>query len=377
LCAAAVATSFFTLAPALVGALIDELGLSVREVGLISSGELAGSALGSALVLLYGRQFPARVILTTALVLTGLSNLVTAHFTTAHLTTAGADGFVAIALCRVAAGLGGGIAFSVVNVAAARFRKPGHMFAAISLVQMVFGIAGFMAVPAIIRASGLTGVFTLLTVGSLGCALASGLSSMCAPVHSAPLRSSLSLTPRGALLVLSLFATFLTSTAMWTYLERIAVAAQLSSEVTRIGLSIGMISGALGSLGATVLLIRARNTDPFVIGGAALMAISTGLLIKASAPAAYWAALFGFNVALSLVTPLYQTELAAESGGEGPILVAMLAMYLGLILGPVLGAALVTGLGYQSFIQISAALFLTAGVLASSSALLRPQVVRS
>lgn len=365
--AAAAATSFFTLAPALIGALIDHLHLSVHEVGLISSGELAASAAGSVLVLLYGPLFSTRRALVTSLALLGMANFA----------TAAAHDFTTIATCRLAAGLGGGVAFSVVNAAAARASKPGYLFAAISVAQMAFGSVGFIAVPLLINASGLVGVFTLLGASALGCGIASAFGVTGAPIHASPLRSSLSLTPRGALLLGSLFATYLTSTAVWTYLERIAVDAKLAREVISTGLSIGMVSGVLGSLGATALLIRGRNTDRFVMAGTALMAFSTGLLLKASAPTAYLTALFGFNAALALVTPLYQTSLAAESGGDGRILVAMLAMYLGLILGPMLGASLVVGLGYQDLIHIAAALFVAAALLALGSSRLSPQGVRS
>ncbi len=355
--AAAAGTSFFTLAPTLVGALIDHLRLSVHEVGLITSGELAGSALGSALVLVYGRLFSARVILATSLVIVGICNLA----------TAAAHHFVTIALCRVVAGLGAGLAFSVVNAAAARARKPGLMFAAISVVQMVFGVAGFIGAASVIGAFGLAGIFMILGGCALGCAVASSLWVTGAPVHGSRLCSSMSITPRGALLLLSLFATYLTSTAVWTYLERIGVEARLASHVISLGLSIGMFGGVLGSVGATLLLLRARGPDYSLIGGAALMAISTGLLMKASAPAVYLIALFGFNGALSFVTPLYQTRVAAESGGDGRILVALLAMNLGLIGGPILGAGLV-GLGYGGLIQITAALFVAATLLALGSA---------
>jgi predicted MFS family arabinose efflux permease len=52
-------------------------------------------------------------------------------------------------------------------------------------------------------------------------------------------------------------------------------------------------------------------------------------------------------------------------------------MYLGLILGPMLGAGLVVGLGYQDLIQIAAALFLAAALLALGASRLSPQGVRS
>jgi predicted MFS family arabinose efflux permease len=360
--AAAVGTSFFTLAPALVGGLIDHVHLSVRQVGLISSGELAGSALGGALVLVYGRLFSTRATLTGSLVLAGVCNF----------TTAATHDFGTIALCRVVAGLGGGLAFSLVNAAAARAQNPGHMFAAISVVQTVFGIAGFIGLPALIGSVGLSAVFILLGMCSLGCAIAAALGVTTAPIYGSPLRASLSITPRGALLLSSLFATYLTSTAIWTYMERIGVAARLTGEVISVGLSIAMVSSALGSLGATVLLIRARDMDRFVVGGVAIMVLSTGLLLKAAVPAAYWAALLGFNGALALVTPLYLTKLATETGGDSRILVAMMAMYLGLILGPLLGAGLVAGGAYEALIHVGAGLFLAATLLALSSSRLGP-----
>jgi predicted MFS family arabinose efflux permease len=361
------ATSFFTLAPVLVGAFIEHLRLSVRAAGVISSGELAGSALGSLLVLLYGQVLSVRTTLAVSMAVIGIANLGTAV----------ALDFNTIALCRIAAGLGGGLAFSVVNAAAARARKPGHMFAGISLVQMMLGAVGFMVVPALIGACGLSGVFNLLGFGCLACAMAAAGAADGAPVRGPHSSSSLSLTPRGALLLASLFATYLTSTALWTYLERIAVAARLPGDVVSVGLSVGMIAGAAGSLGATLLLIRVRNTDAFVTGGVVVLAVSAGLLIKASAPAAYLGALVGFNGALSLVTPLYQTRLAAESGGENRILAALLAMYLGLILGPLLGAGLVVGPGYEDLIRTGAALFAAAALLAFGSWRIRPQMVRS
>jgi predicted MFS family arabinose efflux permease len=365
--AAAAATSFFSLAPTLVGAFMDELHLSARELGLISSGDLAGSALASFFVLVYGRRFFLRGMLTCSLAVVGFANLATAV----------SHDFAAILVCRVVAGLGGGLAFAAVNAAAARVPKPGLMFAAISIVQMVFGTIGFIAAPAALGLFGLAGVFTILSGCSLACAMMAALRVSRVPVHGSRLSTSLSLSPRGALLVLSLFATFLTSTAVWTYLERIGVAARLASALINMGLAIGTVSGALGAVGATLLLVRARELDKFLVGGSAVMAASTGLLLKASAPLAYLVALFGFNGALSLVTPLYQARLAAETAGDGRVLVAMLAIYLGLIGGPLLGAGLVTGLGFGDLIHIAAALFVGAALLAFGATRLNPQVVTS
>jgi predicted MFS family arabinose efflux permease len=365
LCAAAVGTSFFTLAPTLIGAFMDEMHLSVREVGLISSAQLAGSALGNVLALLYGRRFSVRAALAMSLAAAGISDFL----------TAAANDFMEIVLCRVIAGVAAGLAFAVVNAAAARAPKSGLMFAEISIAQMTFGILGFIAMPRVIGAYGLTGAFAILGACSLGCAVASAFRAGRAPVRESPLSASVSLTPRSALLLLSLFATYLTSTAMWTYLERIGVAAGLASGVIGLGLAIGMVAGIVGALGSAVLLLRARVSDHFLVGGSAVMAVSPGLLVKASAPVAYLSALIGFNGTLALVTPIYLAGIAAENGGDGRALIGMLAMYVGLIGGPVLGAGLVAGLGFSDLIHIAAALFFTAALLAMGARSFRPGMV--
>ena len=358
-------TSFFTLAPSLIGALIDGLHLSVREVGWIASCQLAGSALGNFLTLLLGRRFSVRHTLTASLVIVGF----------ADLATVAAHDVTALLVCRLAGGVAGGVAFSVVNAAAARLPRAGVMFASIAIAQMLFGALGFIGMPPLKAAFGLGGIFATLGGCALACAVASAVCIAPAPVHGSRLRASLSLTPHGRVLLVALFATYLTSTAVWTHLERIGVAAHLTDGVISAGLAIGMLAGILGAVGATWLLLRAGDPYHFLIGGATVMAVSTGLLIKASAPAAYLIALCGFNSAQAFITPLYLARLAAENSGDARILVAMLAMYLGLIGGPMLGAGLVVGLGYQELVLVAAALFASAAILTFSARRSSPQVV--
>ncbi len=360
-------TTFFTLAPTLIGALIDRMHLSLSEVGWVASCQLAGSAIGNVCTLLLGRKFSLRHTLTCAVAGAGI----------ADLATAGAEDFHALLLWRLAAGVAGGVAFSAVNAAAARLPQAGVMFGAISIAQMLFGALGFLVIPPLISALGLSAIFAGLGVCALACAFAAAAFIAPAPVHNSRLSTSLSVTPRGMLLLIALFATYLTSTAVWTHLERIGVAARLAGGVISIGLSMGMLAGILGGVAATVLLLRSGHSDRFLVGGATLMAVSTGLLIKASDPAAYLIALFGFNGAQALVTPLYLARLAAENGGDARILMALMAMYLGLIGGPMFGASLVIGLGYQVLILVAAALLAGASILAFGARRPSPHMVTS
>jgi len=365
LLACVAATAFFTLAPAVIGSLIDRMHLSVREVGWLASCQLASSALGNLCMLLLGGRLSARYTLTASLAVAGLINVATLL---AHT-------LASLLVCTCAAGLAGGVAFAVVNAAAARLPRAGLMLAAMSIAQMLFGAVGFMVMPPLVAAFGPGAIFATLGGYALTCAVASLVLRGSAPVHGSPVRASFSLSPRGALLLVALFATYLTSTAVWTHLERIGVDARLDRQVISIGLSVGMLAGICGAVGAASLLARARHPDHFLAAGTIAMALSTGLLIKAAAPAAYLLALFGFNGAQALITPLYLTRLAAEAGGDTCILVALLAMYLGLIGGPMLGASLVIGLGYPVLIVVAAASLAAASILTFGTRRPSPQMV--
>jgi len=59
------------------------------------------------------------------------------------------------------------------------------------------------------------------------------------------------------------------------------------------------------------------------------------------------------------------------------VLVALLAIYLGLIGGPMLGASLIVGLGYQVLILGAAAVFAAASLLAFGARRSSPQMVTS
>jgi predicted MFS family arabinose efflux permease len=364
--AGTVATSFFTLAPALVGALMDQLHLSVADVGFISSTQLAGSALGNLLVLVYGRRLPVRTVLVVA-------GAVLAAF---DWLTASSHNVLTIALCRLAAGLAGGASFAVVNALAARLPRPGVMFAALSITQMLSGVAGFIALPALLGAYGLAGAFGTLSGCSCLSALAAAFVARNGPVHVHELRRSLSVTPRSALLLLALFATYLGSTALWTYLERIGVAAGLGAQVISAGLSISMAAGVLGALGAGCLLLGLRSPDRALLASSVAIALSSGVLVLGSIPAAYCAALLGFNAAWSLVTPLYLARLACEECGDGRVLVAMLVISVGLIGGPTLGAGLVTAGGYAVLITACTALLAVAALLVLLATRMSPRWIR-
>jgi len=365
LLAGVAATAFFTLAPALIGALIDRMHLPVSAVGWIASCQLAGSALGNVCALLLGRKLSVRHTLTASLAAAGLINLATLL----------AHDLAALLVFCFASGIAGGMAYSVVNAVAARLPRPGVMFAGISIAQMLFGSIGFIALPALVAAYGPGAIFATLGSYSLACAVGALLFTGPAPIHDSGWRASLSMSPRGAVLLVALFATFLTSTAIWTHLERIGVAARLHAGVISLGLSMGMLAGILGAVGAAVVLLRRRHPDHILVGGAILLAISTALLIKSSSPAAYLVALCGFSGAQSLIVPLYLARLAAENGGDARVLVALLAMYLGLIGGPLLGTSLVVGLDYQLLILVAAASLAVASILTLGARRRTPQLV--
>ena len=351
--ASIVATAFFTLAPVLIGALMDQLQLSVREVGFLSTAQLTGAALGNLVVLRLGRRFQLRPALGVALLAVALCEFASAL----------AHALPALVLWRFNAGAAAGFAFAAANAAAARLPRAGVMYAGMSIAQMVFGAAGFWALPSLLSTGGLPAAFLMLGISAAGCGLAALILAPCVRIDRVTGPSSTRIGSSSRPLIGSLFAVYLATSAVWTYLDRVGIAAGLQKEIVSHALALGMVAGMAGALLSSWLLFRARGTETALIASVALVGVSTALLAKASSLPCFWLALFGFNGALALLTPLYLARLAADAQGDRQVVAALLAMYLGLIAGPTVGGDIIARLGYLQLIMCGSGLLALAAAL--------------
>jgi hypothetical protein len=256
----------------------------------------------------------------------------------------------------------------VVNAAASRLPRAGVIFSAMAIAQMLFGAVGFLALPWVLDTFGLRGVFLALGCSSVACAVVARGLARGPVILGRNAWALLTPTRRNSLLLASLFVTYLGSTAIWTYLDRIGAAAGLAREAVSVSLALSMAGGITGAIAAALLVRRSQRIEYPLVFGAVALTVSTVVLINASSIGAYSAALFGFNGALMLSTPLFLASLADQEFGDGHVVVAMLVMYLGLIGGPLLGADLAADMGYRRLVIVAALMFsATAALVAGAS----------
>jgi predicted MFS family arabinose efflux permease len=333
-------TAYLTLAPAFVGAYVDRLHLAPGLAGLITSAQLAGAALGGTLVLLGFCRVPAAALLRLCAVVMGCADLACSALASGGALAAG----------RVVAGAAAGVGFATVNAAVGQMPRPAAAYGAMLAAQMLFGIAGYLSMPALLDAVGLRGVFILLgALAMLSVPLVRALPARdVARAETGQIEGARA--PRGTALTLaSLALLYVANSAVWTYLDRIGVAAGLGQGLVSIALAVCMVSGLGGVLLVPVTSSRIRPATA-IVAGTLLMAGCTALLWFSSTGFLYLLAVAGFNGMLMYVVPFYLASLASGPAADRSVKAGSLAIFVGLALGPVVGSRLVFGDRYDVLI---------------------------
>jgi predicted MFS family arabinose efflux permease len=346
--------AYLTLAPGLVGAFVDRWQMTPEQAGLITFAQLAGSALGVSLVLLRVCRIPdAALLRLTVVVMCG------ADLVCSSLSTAGA-----LIGCRTVAGVAAGVAFAVVNAAAGRLARPTGIFGALLTAQMVFGIAGYLALPGLLELVGMRGLFIVLSVlaiSSFPLITDRQTSSVARQNGVTEAREGAESIPVVALA--SLIILYISNAAVWTYLDRIGVTAGLSEARVAVALAWSM-GGGLG--GAVLSSLGAARTSPTsaILVGALVMAACTALLSLSHFSAVYMLAAAGFNGTLMYVVPYYFAMFAVGPSGHRNVTAASMAIFVGLALGPLVGSHLLVGGRYGALILCASIGMMCAAALA-------------
>jgi predicted MFS family arabinose efflux permease len=340
---AVVAMSAFSMAgntplvvqPMIVGALVDLLGLTERQAGIVASVELTGLTVGIlAMIGAVGR------IRRSTFALLAVTAIVTANIATCFI-----GEFVWLLPLRFLSGLGAAAAFCISGSMAASGDEPEHNFAIVNAVSIAYSGCLTLLAPSILRTFGLAGIMVTL-------AFITGLALLAIPwtrirevalaANPSRARSWRIPLPIISLLAMMLFL-YTGHGAIWAFQERIGVAAGLDSQA--IGKSLGLsmlVWGVGGSLLARWFgLVIGRIWPQLISLGASLLAVL--FLVFSSTP-------FGFAASSGLIAfswfyglP-YQMGLLAVRDPQGRAAVAGTMMSTaGMALGPAIAAFLVVG----------------------------------
>ena len=351
-------TAFVTLAPAFVGAFTDVLGFTPELAGLTVSAQLAGSGLGVMIVLLGWRDAPPPVAVMAAVAAMAACDLGSAFVTSAH----------ALIGLRAIAGVPAGIALAAVNAAVARTPGATRLFAVVTGAQMLFGAVGYLAWPLLLRNLGLGGTFAALGACALAILPLAPSYPAVKTVGAQPTAGAVTTGLSGGLLLGSLLTEYVANSAIWTYLDRIGIDANLASDTVAFALAASMGGGLAGSFAAMVLQSAARIRRA-LIAGLALLALGSALLLWSAHAPVYVGVVVVFTGAMMFVLPLYLSWLSTLPGGQRLAVIAGFLIYAGLALGPLVGSQVVAFAGYRPLIVGAALAFVAATGLA---ALARP-----
>ena len=345
---------YVNIMPALVDGLIEGLGFSNREAGLVGSANVYGAALGSLTAVFIIRHIawkPVAVALLAGLMLTDTLSI--------YLV----DAQVMIATRFLHGTIGGilvGVGFAVIS----RTEKADRTFGYLLTVQFCLGGVGLLYLPPLVPEYGTTALFLALIAFSLvTLSMLPFLAEYPPRKHSTTHHSHANGVNR-KMLVLALLATFLFQAAnmgIYAYIIGMGREAGLGMDFISSTLGVAAWIAIAGSVGVILLSTRFGRLLP--VGLAMLLTIAgTWILHYSEEPSMYWLANVGVGITWSFVIS-YLLGMCADFDQTGQTAaLGGFASKMGLASGPFV-AALVVGESNYALLVNLAVVALVAGVV--------------
>lgn len=355
-----VATALSTLAPGVVGGLVDDYALTAAQAGQIVAASLVGMVIGPACVVAIGLSGRIRPVLAGACVAMALG----------HAASASTTSFGALLAMQALAGVGGGLGLAGVTVLAAATSRPTATFGWIIAGQMLFGALGFVGLP------------WLRSLHDPGIALAFAVLAALAAVSLYWLRRlpqsvggaadavpGLRWSWPAGLVCFSLLAHYVANTAVWAYLERIGVDAGFSNGAVGVALGLSMIAGIAGGALAGIAG-RHATTIGWISIGILVIAGATALLFDLDRYSTYLSGSALSLAAIGFTVPFYYSWLADFDATGRWVLLGNLAVGLGLSAGPAIGSQLIGDGRFDHLLTVALALFAAALAIAIAASVM-------
>jgi predicted MFS family arabinose efflux permease len=342
--------------PMVVGAMVDLLGMTERQAGIMASVELTGLTLGILAVM------PA----VTRVKRSNLAVFAVSTIIAANLMTCFVSGFWTLLPIRFLSGVGAASAFCVYMNLAASSERPENAFAIVNAISIAYsGLVNLLA-PYLLQAAGLPGILVVLSVITSFALVTLPWFATLQLSGIRPTASTLGASARALLLPLlgMMLLLYTGHGAIWGYQERIGVAAGLSETTvgTWLGLSM-LVWGVGGSLFARVMSLSIGRMWPQIVslGASCLAAL---ILVYGTTPLSFAAssALIAFSWFYGLP---YQMGLLAARDRQGRVALAGVMMSTGgMALGPGIAAFLISGNAHQEIGIFSSVCYLAALAIA-------------
>jgi len=271
---AAAVSAMLLIAPVVVGALITQLGFTPSQGGLTIAVELAAMSAAALPALWWLPRWPWARVIVVALVVMIAGNIACRY----------AASFAMLAALRSITGLAGGSVMCICLAVIGKSSKPERNYGWWTIGQLVLGAIGLAALPRVMPAIGLQGLYValaaLLGVSLLVAhtAVPRGANSLGADTRALGVPSEGMLSLPALLGLVGILSFYIGLGGLWTYVERIGITAGLAPTVIGDHLTIASLCGVAGC--GTAILIGARfgRLRPLLVGFALILAGAAGLL---------------------------------------------------------------------------------------------------
>lgn len=345
---------YVNIMPALVSGLIDGLGFTAREAGLVSAANVYGAAAGALLIVfVVGRTAwrPIAWALLAALLLCDAVSM-TLRDSQTLMVVRFLHGFVGGALV--------GLTYSII----ARMQDPDRTFGVLLVVQFGLGGVGILVLPPLVPLFGVQVLFIALIAFTLTALV---MMQFLDDYPTAPpsLHASSDRAPALWPLVLTLLAVFLFQGAnmgLSAYIIEIARAEGLTTRESGPALAVANWLGIVGAGVVIFLSSRFGRTKPLMIG-IALTAIGSWLLHKSESALLYFIANAVVAVTWAMVIA-YLLGMCAQLRSDGRMaVIGGFVSKLGLASGPAAFAWFIRDNDYSPLIDASVLALIVCGVV--------------
>lgn len=336
--AVAVATLYF--GPLLIGAYVEYESLTDTQSGYLFSIEMAGYALSSAFVFyLLTRMNWRHILLLGVLVLVG-----------ANIGSVFIHGYGAFTKFRFLSGLGAGLIMNMTMVSIGLTQNIDRNYGFWTVAQLIIGVIGLVILPGLILQFGVSCIFISIVI----------LALFVLPLvkkfpeggkqqtTSAKQKYGLGL---GLMALTGIFIYYGGQAAVWAFVERIGVSADISTRDIGNLLSLSLLVAILSAIFATCLADRFGRRLPITLS-MVCSAVGIALLWGTPSSIIYTCAVCMFNAAWYFCLP-YLTAVIASIDSGGRLLVGLAVVFpASLSAGPALAAFLITGTTYTPVLII-------------------------
>lgn len=328
--------------PVVIGGLVDSLGLTSSQAGLVATAEFIGMAVANLAVAAVVHRWNRRTL--------GFSML--ALMIAGNLSSVVVDGFAVLFVTRVICGLSEGALIALMTAGVVSTRSPDRIFGTFLIANLSFAAISFTIIPKILASWGISGAFVWLAgLAILGMtvvhwfpAFARDEGDQSADADSGS--SKVALVP-AALGLAAMFSFFLCIGAVWPYMERIGVYLGHSVETVGEHLAVASLAGIVGAAMVAWLDIKLGRTIPLIVS---IFALAACLILLLHGDNVFFVVVLIFMWAW-IVTLTYLTGAMAILDPLGRVASIGVAMQsAGLMFGPALSALF---LGENQYLNVA------------------------